>query len=102
MLAESIFRAGRWGTQAQLIDTDGEHRQVADVVEATLERLADVAVDLDCTAELNRLPELVAAGGGAGRQRSIFRIAGIEAVTRTLAQRTAASCESSAEPVQIP
>ena len=91
ILEESIFRAARWGVEAELIDMDGERRPVATLLAQLLEQLSDVAAELDCAAELARLPELVRAGGGAGRQRAIHRIAGIDAVTRTLTERTAAA-----------
>ena len=90
ILAESIFRSARWGVGAELIDTDGRPRPVRDLLAAVLDDLADCAGALDCTAELATLESLVADGGGAERQRRVYAIAGIDALTRDLAERTAA------------
>jgi len=40
------------------------------------------------------LPELVRRGGGAGAQRATYEIAGIDAVTRRLAELTATEAAS--------
>ncbi len=89
VLEESIFRAGRFGVEAELIDTDGRHRTVSELLDAVLADLGEHADQLGCAAELSALPELVRAGGGAGRQRSIYEVAGIGAVTRELTRLTA-------------
>jgi carboxylate-amine ligase len=91
ILQESIFRATRWGTRAELIDLDGEHRPVTDLLSRLLAEVDPFADELGCGAELARLPELLADGGGAGRQRAVHRTAGIDAVARTLTRATAPS-----------
>lgn len=90
ILDENIFRAARFGVGAELIDTDRQHRPVSELLNATLAELGDYADELDCVSELAALPELVRQGGGAGRQRSIYEIAGVDAVARQLTQLTSA------------
>ena len=41
-----------------------------------------------CEGELDGLHELVARGGGAGAQRAVYEIAGIDAVVRRLVELT--------------
>ncbi len=94
ILVESIFRAGRSGVNAELIDPAGGRRPVAEMLDELLTKLRSHAADLNCEDELERLPELVREGGGAGRQRSIYDIAGIDAVARTLTQLTSSDKQS--------
>jgi glutamate---cysteine ligase / carboxylate-amine ligase len=61
---------------------------VSELVDSLIESLRDHADELGCAAELASLPELVRRGGGARRQRAIYEIAGIDAVTRELTQQT--------------
>lgn len=89
-LDESIFRAARSGVDAKLIGADGKRRPVVEILGELVTSLGAHADDLDCARELARLPRLVSDGGGAGRQRSVYDIAGIDAVTRTLAELTSA------------
>lgn len=49
---------------------------------------------LECVEEIALLPELVRRGGGAGAQRATYEIAGIDAVTRRLAELTATEATS--------
>jgi carboxylate-amine ligase len=91
VLQESIFRASRFGVHGELIGGDGEPRPVSELLDAVIADVGGYAEELGCAAELAALPRLVSEGGAAGRQRSIFEIAGIGAVTRTLAEQTAAA-----------
>ncbi len=96
ILQESIYRAARSGTAAELIDRDGEHRPVVAILDALLDDIGGYADELGCARQLADLPRLIAEGGGAGRQRAIYDVSGVGAVTRTLTERTAAAGVSSA------
>lgn len=88
VLEEGIFRAARFGVDAQLVDSDYRRCSVQELVDSLIERLRAHAEDLGCVDELAALSELVRRGGGAGRQRAIYEIAGIDAVTRELTRLT--------------
>jgi carboxylate-amine ligase len=90
LLQEGIFRAARFGVHGKLPDIKGKLRPVADILEEALGRARGWAAELECEAELARLPDLLARGGGAGRQRAAFEIAGIDAVVRDLIEQTCA------------
>ncbi len=89
LIDEGMFRAARFGVFADLPGPDGALHPVSDLLDRALERVAPYAEDLDCGEELSRLPALVRDGGGAGRQRAIYEIAGIDAVARDLTTLTA-------------
>ncbi len=89
ILDEAVFRAARYGVQAELPDSDGRLTPVRDLVEPILEIAAAHAADLGCTDEIERVRSLIDGGGGAGRQREIHAIGGMGALLRDLAQRTA-------------
>jgi glutamate---cysteine ligase / carboxylate-amine ligase len=89
LVDEGIFRAARFGTQALLPDTEGNLKPVADLLGRALERAAPYASELDCSEPLDALAALMAACGGAGRQRALHDIAGMAALLRGLAERTA-------------
>jgi gamma-glutamyl:cysteine ligase YbdK (ATP-grasp superfamily) len=88
LLQEGIFRAARFGVHGKLPDIDGKLRPVADILEEALRRARGWAAELECEAELARLPDLLTRGGGAGRQHGAFEIAGIDAVVRDLIEQT--------------
>ncbi len=88
LLAEESFRAARFGARAELAGEDGERRPVGDLLDGTISELGEHAAELGCAAELSTLRELVRDGGGAGRQRSVYEVAGIDAVTRELTRQT--------------
>ena len=90
LLEEGIFRAARFGVHGELPDTEGKPQPVADLLEDALHRARRWATELDCEAELARLPGLLLRGGGAGAQRAAFEIAGIDAVVRGLIEETCA------------
>jgi carboxylate-amine ligase len=89
LIEEGIFRAARFGVHGQLPDADGRLRAVSDILHSTLARVANRAHDLGCVEELARLPDLVQRGGGAGMQRAIHELAGIDGLTRQLTRLTA-------------
>jgi carboxylate-amine ligase len=88
LLEEGLFRAARFGTAAQLPDADGQLRDVAQLLDEALALAAAYAGELHCDAELATLPELLARGGGAGRQRGFYEIAGMDALLRELSALT--------------
>lgn len=53
-------------------------------------RASRCAGELGCSEELDGLRDLVARGGGAGDQRAVYEIAGIDAVARRLVELTQA------------
>jgi carboxylate-amine ligase len=89
VLEEGGFRAARFGVEARLPDSEGRLRPVGDLLDEALERARGYADELGCAEELDRLPGVVDRGGGAGRQRSVYEIAGMEALLRELARMTA-------------
>ena len=88
LLEEGLFRAARFGTAAQLPDADGRLRDVDELLDEALTRAGDYAGELRCEAELATLPDLLARGGGAGRQRGFYEIAGLDALLRELSAVT--------------
>jgi glutamate---cysteine ligase / carboxylate-amine ligase len=88
LLEESLFRAARFGVHAELLDDRGTRRPVSELMESALARVEGHAHELSCTRELATVPELLRRGGGAGAQRSINEIAGIDAVVRQLTELT--------------
>jgi hypothetical protein len=57
--------------------------------EVLLDALAEVrphASDLQADASLERLPKLIRAAGGAGRQRGLYAIGGMDSLLRELTQ----------------
>jgi carboxylate-amine ligase len=89
ILEEGMFRAARYGVNAQLPDADGRLRPFAEILAETLERAQPYAAELGCENGLRLIPSLVAAGGGAGHQREIYQLAGIDSLLRELARATA-------------
>jgi carboxylate-amine ligase len=89
LLEEGMFRAARFGVQSDLPDADGRLHSFEDVLAAALERVAPYAKELDCEASLALIEPLVQAGGGAGRQREIHALSGIESLLRELTALTA-------------
>lgn len=89
LLEEGLFRAARFGVAAELPDANGELHAFADVLDEALVRAQPYARELGCEVGLAHLPALVAARGGAGRQRDVYEIAGIDALLRDLTAATA-------------
>jgi carboxylate-amine ligase len=90
LVEEGMFRAARFGVHGRLPDASGTLRSVSDVLEDALARASRWSRELGCADELDGLQELVARGGGAGSQRAVFEIAGIDAVARRLVELTQA------------
>jgi carboxylate-amine ligase len=91
VLEEGAFRAARYGVTARLPDADGNLLAVAELLEDALELTREDARELGCSDQLAHLPELVARGGGAGMQRDIHAIGGMDALLRELTALTAAA-----------
>ncbi len=88
LLDEGSFRAGRYGVTAKLPDEQGELRPARELLDTLLGPLREQAQDLGCRAELDGITDLLARGGGAGRQRELYEIAGSEALLRGLTSAT--------------
>lgn len=90
VLEEGIFRAARFGVNAQLPDADGRLRPVRELLDDALELAQLHSAQLGCERELGELPAMLARGGGAGRQRSAYELAGMDALLRELTVLAAA------------
>ena len=88
LLEEGLFRAARFGTAAQLPDADGRLHAVDELLHEALDQAHTYAGELGCEAELATLPDLLARGGGAGRQRAWHEISGMESLLRELSALT--------------
>jgi carboxylate-amine ligase len=73
ILEEASFRAARGGVEATLPDGEGRLRPARDLLDETIELARPRAQELGCDEQLGFLNALVAAGGGAGLQRSAYR-----------------------------
>jgi carboxylate-amine ligase len=93
VLEEGAFRAARYGVSARLPDADGRLRPVAELLEDALELTREDAAELGCGDLLARLPQLLARGGGAGVQRDIHAIGGMDALLRELTALTGSAAE---------
>jgi carboxylate-amine ligase len=91
LLDEGVFRAARFGVHAELPDAEGNLQPLAELVERALAAAAPYAEELGCGEELARIPGLLASGGGAGAQRELCEIAGLDALLRELTRRTGAA-----------
>jgi carboxylate-amine ligase len=89
VLEEGMFRAARFGVEAELPDVDGTRRPVAELLDQVLDRVERWAGELDCTQQLATLSAILGKGGGASIQRRTYAIAGIDAVVRQLVELTA-------------
>lgn len=89
LIEEGLFRAARFGVQARLLDARGRLRPVHELLREALTIAARHAGELSCEAELEVLPHLLERRGGAGRQRWMYEVAGMDALLRELAQLTA-------------
>ena len=95
VLDEGAFRAARFGVNAHLPDAHGRLRPVDELLQEALALARRYAHELQCTDQLDALPALLARGGGAGRQRASYEIAGMDALLRDL---TALTCAGTAPP----
>jgi carboxylate-amine ligase len=90
VLEEGVFRAARFGVRARLPDADGQLRPVSELLDDALALARGHAPELHCADELDGLPALLARGGGAGRQRAAYEIAGMDGLLRELTKFTCA------------
>ena len=97
LLEEGMFRAARFGTRARLPSADGALRPVRELLDDALRTARRQARELGCTDELERLPALLDQEGGAGRQRRIYEIAGMDSLLRELTRLTAGSSPAADE-----
>lgn len=88
LIEEGMFRAARFGTGASLPGADGRLRPVAELLSDALAVAQPHAAELDCESELETLPALLGRGGGAGRQRRMYEIAGMDTLLRELTELT--------------
>jgi carboxylate-amine ligase len=95
VLEEASFRAARYGVDARLPTASGRLRPVAELLEEALGLARRHARELRCAAELERLPALLARGGGAGYQRGAHEIAGMDGLLRELTSLTGALTQTS-------
>jgi carboxylate-amine ligase len=94
VLDEGGFRAARFGVQARLPDAQGHLRPVAELLHDTLTVVGGHARELGCVTELVGLPSMLTRGGGAGRQRAAYEIAGMDGLLRELTALTAEGSDS--------
>jgi carboxylate-amine ligase len=90
-LSWSTFRAARDGVDAEILDEDGCVRPLREVAGTMLSRLVMVAAELDAGEALEGVERLLAAGGGARRQRAEHERAGMDGLVRALVERTLAT-----------
>ena len=89
LLEEGMFRAARFGVRAQLPDATGALHPFDEVLAEALDHVQPYVGELGCENELALIPALVAAGGGAGRQRETYELSGVDALLRELTAVTA-------------
>ncbi|MCR2792964.1 glutamate--cysteine ligase [Microbacterium sp. zg.Y625] len=74
---ENKWRAARYGMDARLIvDRAGTQVPVAEHLRETLDRLADVAVELKCARELAGVDAILSGGASYARQLTVAEAAG--------------------------
>ena len=88
LIEEGMFRAARFGVDASLPGPDGNLRPVPELLEDALQIASRHAAELGCEAELEELPRLLERRGGAGRQRRMHELAGMDALQRELTALT--------------
>lgn len=96
VLEEGAFRAARYGVSALLPDADGNLRPVSELLEEALSFAGAFARELGCANELADLRPLLDRGGGAGRQRAAYEIAGMDGLLRELTRVTGEGMGASA------
>jgi carboxylate-amine ligase len=84
----SAFRAARDGTSATILD-GGSLRPLAEIARATVTRVRPAARNLGDEDALDGIEEILAEGGGAGRQRAWHAQGGLAGMLRALVEDTA-------------
>ena len=82
LLDEGVFRAARFGVDAELPDADGRLRPVAELLDDALAPSRGTRASWAARTSSTRLRGLLERGGGAGRQRAAHAIGGIGALLR--------------------
>jgi len=93
LVEEGMFRAARFGVDARLPDVEGHLRPMRELLDDALAIAARHARELGCAEQLELLGELVRRGGGAGRQRALYEVAGMDTLLRELTALTAPEAE---------
>jgi glutamate---cysteine ligase / carboxylate-amine ligase len=88
LIEEGMFRAARFGVHASLPGPDGHLRPVGELLVDAIRIATRHAAELGCEAELETLPSLLLREGGAGRQRRMHELAGMDALLRDLTALT--------------
>jgi carboxylate-amine ligase len=88
LVEEGLLRAARFGTEAEPPDHAGHLRPVRPLLDEALAIAQRHASELGCHVELDALPGLVERSGGAGHQRRVHEITGMDTLLRELTQRT--------------
>jgi glutamate---cysteine ligase / carboxylate-amine ligase len=87
-LTWSVFRAARDGCSATILD-GGSLRPLAEIARDTITRVRSVARNLGDEGALDGVEEILAVGGGAGRQRASYAHGGLAGMLRALVEDTA-------------
>jgi carboxylate-amine ligase len=102
VLEEGAFRAARFGVRARLPDAEGRLRPVAEWLDDALSVAGGHAAELGCVDDLAGLPALLERGGGAGRQRAAYEIAGMDGLLRELTGLTGEGADDTPSPRGAP
>jgi carboxylate-amine ligase len=84
LVEEGLFRAARFGVLADLPDAEGRLRPTHERLLDALRTVRPHARELRAEESLERLPELIRGVGGAGRQRELFGLGGMDSLLREL------------------
>jgi carboxylate-amine ligase len=89
LIDDNKVRASLGGLAGDLVDFPRPRQAAtADVARETIEEISSDAEELGCAGELADLERLIASGGEARRQVTVFEEGGTEAVVRDLVERT--------------
>jgi carboxylate-amine ligase len=84
LIEEGLFRAARFGVLALIPDAEGRLRPAHERLVDALSAIRPYAAELQAEESLKRLPDLIRGVGGAGRQRDLFAIGGMDGLLREL------------------
>jgi carboxylate-amine ligase len=74
---ENKWRAARYGLDARVIvDADGTQRPVAEHIDETVERLADISAELKCAREFEGVRSILTEGASYARQQRVADASG--------------------------
>lgn len=101
-IAESMWRAVRYGVGGTLVDLESGRRETArDRIVRLVDSLEPIAARRGCAAELARVRTLV-AGNGADRQRYVAEREGLHGLTEWLVRETEAPAATPVKPSSAP